>query len=139
MAEVTSWLMLEGNVVTGRCQWDGDAATWAPPAGVAMVRDPGGVSVGFLKQGGKFVAPTGQATPEPFTVYKADIWRRCTDAEADKLDTAIRAQPVRLRRLFDDATNLRSDDELFGQISGAVVQMIGAERAAVVLAPSEEA
>ena len=72
-----------------------------------------------------------------FTVYKGDIWRRCSDAEAAQLDGAIVSQPVRLRRLFDDAQFLRSDDELFGRIRGAVTQMLGATRAAVILAASE--
>ena len=71
------------------------------------------------------------------TVYKADIWRRCSDDDAAKLDAAIAAQPVRLRRLFDGAQFLRSDDELFGLMQAAVMQLLGPERAAVILAPSE--
>lgn len=73
----------------------------------------------------------------PFIVFKGDIWRRCTDDEAATLDAALSQQPVRLKRLFNDATLLQSDDELFGAVQQAVSQLLGPDRAAIVLAPSE--
>lgn len=96
----------------------------------------------FNDQGGKPIwtvtyadAPPIPPAP-PFTLFKADIWRRCTNDEATKLDTALSQQPVRLRRMFNDATLLRSDDELFSTIQSAVTQLLGDSRATDILAPS---
>lgn len=84
--------------------------------------------------GGEIVAyepPT--PPPPPRIVYKADIWRRATDAEAEAMDAMLDSQPVRLRRMWTDATQLQSDDELFAVIEGALVSAFGAERAGELL------
>lgn len=69
-------------------------------------------------------------------IFKADIWRRATDAEAVTIDAALQAQPVRLRRLWDDAQWLETTDELYPSLQAAFVAAFGAARAAELLEPS---
>ena len=70
-------------------------------------------------------------------VYKADVWRRATDAEAAQIDALLKAQPVRLQRLWDDAQFLLTTDELFASVQAGAVSLFGAERAAELLQPTE--
>lgn len=69
-------------------------------------------------------------------IFKADIWRRTTDAEAAIIDGALQAQPVRMRRLWDDSQWLETTDELYPTLEAAFVAAFGAKRAAELLAPS---
>ena len=72
----------------------------------------------------------------PRTVIPKDaIWRRATDAEAEQMEAALQAQPVRLRRIYEGATFISTEDELYGVLEAALVQMFGAERAAELLEP----
>ena len=75
---------------------------------------------------------------------KADIWRRATDAEAEVIDALLRdppsdlgMSPVKLRRLWDDATSIDHTDQLFETIRAIAVQHFGEERADALLKPSE--
>ena len=72
--------------------------------------------------------------PPPRRIAKADIWRRVTDAEAVLLDALLNAQPVRLRRMWEDAQYLSTDDDLFPQVEAALVGLFGAPRTAELLA-----
>lgn len=72
----------------------------------------------------------------PGITYKGDLWRRCSEAEADILDAALDQSPSRLRRLFDDAQYLDPSDPDYPTIRAAVVTALGEARAAEVLAPS---
>jgi hypothetical protein len=74
------------------------------------------------------------APPPPRVISKADIWRRCTDAEAVTLDTLLNAQPVRLRRMWADAQFLSTGDEMFSAVETALITAFGATRAAQLLA-----
>lgn len=75
--------------------------------------------------------------PDPVTItYKADIWRRATDAEAEIMDQMLNAQPIRMRRMWTDAVHLMSNDELFATIQAALTAAFGEARAAELLAPS---
>lgn len=76
------------------------------------------------------------AEAAPIRVYKADIWRRSTDEEAEIIDAALSAQPVRLRNLFRDAAFLSSDDELYEPLRSAFVSAFGQARAVELLAAS---
>lgn len=69
-------------------------------------------------------------------IYKADIWRRATDAEAVTIDGALQVQPVRMRRLWDDAQWLETTDELYPVLEAAFVTAFGAQRAAELLEPT---
>lgn len=68
--------------------------------------------------------------------YKADIYRRCTDAEADAIEMALAAAPVRQRRLFESALHLDHSDEAFAFARDALVEMFGEKRAGELLAAS---
>lgn len=72
----------------------------------------------------------------PSIIFKADIWRRCTDDEAATLDAALEQAPARLRRIFDGAQYLDTTDPDYPAIRDAVIAALGQTRAAVVLAPS---
>lgn len=93
------------------------------------------MDAGDLAQAQADAARAAQAAANGIT-YKADIWRRCTEAEADVLDAALDQSPSRLRRLFDDAQYVDPSDPDYPTIRGAVVSALGEARAAVVLAPS---
>ena len=80
----------------------------------------------------------------PPATSKADIWRRATDAEAETIDALLRdppsdlgMSPVKLRRLWDDATSIDHTDPLFETIRAIAVQHFGEERADALLKPSE--
>jgi hypothetical protein len=72
--------------------------------------------------------------PPPRRIAKADIWRRCTEPEAETLDTLLNAQPVRLRRMWADAQFLSTDDDMFPAVQAALATAFGATRAAELLA-----
>lgn len=78
--------------------------------------------------------------PKPVTTvrtYKADIWRRCTDEEADTLEAMLATQPTRLRRIFESAQHIDHGDDDFPTLKAGVESALGVERAAKILAPSE--
>ena len=80
----------------------------------------------------------------PPSTSKADIWRRATDEEAEVIDALLRdppsdlgMSPVKLRRLWEDATSIDHTDPLFETIRAIAVQHFGEERADALLKPSE--
>lgn len=113
-------------------------AGYEVPGFKVVASDVGGPGDLYDPATGEFSPPSAPPAPPPAPriVYKADIWRRCTDDEATQLDAALAQQPVRMRRMFDDAQFLSSGDELFGEVKAAVTQLVGADRAAALLAPS---
>lgn len=82
------------------------------------------------------VTPIAPADPGPVVVFPGDLWRRTTDAEAEAIDAAMKAQPLRIRRLFDAAQTYQSDDPLWPLLMGAAVQLFGEARARELLAAS---
>ncbi|SFJ67664.1 hypothetical protein [Methylobacterium brachiatum] len=77
--------------------------------------------------------------PHPVEVvilYRADLYRRCTDDEADAIDAALAKQPTRIRRIFESAVTFRSDDEMWSLLHDAAVGLFGDERAVELLAAS---
>lgn len=79
-----------------------------------------------------FVPPPGP----PVRTVKADIWRRCTDAEAETLSNLLAALPARKRNLYNDANFLDHADPFYAELYAAVAQAITPARADVVLAAS---
>ena len=82
-------------------------------------------------------------TSWPPSTSKADVWRRATDAEAEAIDALLRdpppylgMSPVKLRRLWDDATSIDHTDPLFYTIRAIAVQNFGKSRAEELLKPS---
>lgn len=72
----------------------------------------------------------------PAITFKADLWRRCTDEEADQIDVALKAAPARQRRLFEDAQYLDHADAAFAFARAALVSLFGETRAVELLAVS---
>jgi hypothetical protein len=77
--------------------------------------------------------------PLPRRIAKADIWRRCTNSEAEAVDSLLNAQPIRLQRMWADAQYLSTADELFPAVQTALSQAFGSERASQLLASTEAA
>ncbi|TNC14932.1 hypothetical protein FF100_04980 [Methylobacterium terricola] len=68
--------------------------------------------------------------------YKADIYRRASDEEAEAIETALMHVPVRQRRLFESALHLDHAAPEFAQMKIALEEMFGSDRAAELLSPS---
>lgn len=69
-------------------------------------------------------------------ISKDAIWRRATDEEAELMEVALQAQPVRLQRIYEGATFISTEDELYGVLSSAVEALFGSERAEELLQPT---
>lgn len=82
------------------------------------------------------IAPTAPTAPPLTRLYKSEVWRRATDAEAEQLDATLAAAPVRLRRLWADSTVLDTTSEDWPLLRDPVVQLLGAARATELLAPT---
>ncbi len=72
----------------------------------------------------------------PAMISKDDIWRRATEDEAVQMEAALQQVSPRLHEIYNGATFISPDDELFAVLQGALVQLFGQERAAELLARS---
>ena len=105
---------------------------------------PDGISYRIIADYGETAEVEILSKGWPPATSKADIWRRATDAEAEAIDVLLRdpppdlgMSPVKLRRLWDDATSIDHTDPLFETILAIAVQHFGEERADALLKPSE--
>lgn len=73
----------------------------------------------------------------PPRTYKADIWRRATEQEAEVIEQMLANQSARIRGLWYDTSYILHTDELFQLAWDNAVQAFGEERAGELLAPSE--
>ncbi|SEG59292.1 hypothetical protein [Bosea lathyri] len=91
----------------------------------------------IVAAGGAFEIVEAPEVPLPALtrLSKATLWRRCSDAEAEALDLALAAAPVRLRRIFEGAGYLDHSDENFPDLRAGIVAALGEIRADEVLAP----
>ncbi|WCA57763.1 hypothetical protein G6M16_008665 [Agrobacterium tumefaciens] len=69
-------------------------------------------------------------------LYPADLWRRMTDDEVVAVESVISTQPARIRRIFNAATEYRSDDELWPLLQEIASDILGSQRASEILAAS---
>jgi len=76
------------------------------------------------------------ATNPVIVVYPVDLWSRMTDHEAEDVETAMAAQPLRIRNIFKYASSYQSDHELWPLLESMATALFGPERAAQILAPS---
>lgn len=90
-----------------------------------------------LTASGVLIEPYVAPPASPARIAKNAIWERATDAEAEVMEQMLSAQPVRIRRIYEGATHISADHELFALLSGALTQAFGEERAAELLAPTE--
>lgn len=88
----------------------------------------------------KIVDPTTDTFTDPpappAITQKADIWRRCTDQEAETLSFLLSALPAKKRNLYNDCNYLDHADPFYAELYAAVAQAITPARADVVLAAS---
>lgn len=75
--------------------------------------------------------------PAPYRIAKADIWRRASEEEVDILNTLLSTSEIRMQRIYDGATYVSSDDDLFPMLEAALISAIGQARTDAILAPSE--
>lgn len=107
----------------------------APPAGKVVVLGPPVVE-GEQVVRSYTLEDASPPAPIRYQIAKADIWRRATDAEADAMDAALNAAPVRLRRTYSAAQYIDSGDEWFPELEAGIAAAVGPERAAELLAPA---
>jgi hypothetical protein len=69
--------------------------------------------------------------------YKADIWRRVTEDEAETLYNAIEALPIKDKMVFKEASYLDHFHEEFSLVENNMITLFGETRTAELLAPSE--
>lgn len=75
--------------------------------------------------------------PEPVLItFKTDIWRRCTQEEAELLDGQLATASVKLRRLWDDASRIEHSAPEFPILRSEMVNVFGETRTDEILAPS---
>lgn len=121
--------------------WDGYAGTggvFVPPVypGNAIeVPSPPENSNQVWKDGGW----SAFSPPAPVSVlYPVHLWERMTKPEADAVGAVMAQQDFRTRQIFSSASSYRSDHELWPLLQQIATQLFGAERAAEILAPSED-
>lgn len=86
---------------------------------------------------GPIAAYVASEEPAPVTVVApADLWRRATDDEAERIDALKAKFPLRLRRIFEAASEYRSTDEYWPALVSAAQEEFGKARAAELLASS---
>ena len=105
----------------------------------AFVEAPEQIRFGWTRAGDGMWHPPAEPEappPGPTITTKADLFRRCTDAEAEAIETALMNLSVRKRRIFEGAQYIASDDADFDDLRAAAIEMFGAERAAELLAAS---
>jgi hypothetical protein len=116
--------------------WDG-STPYDVGDGFDLVEVPAGWGVSAEGQLVKLPEPP---TPEPVVpvlqTYKSDIWRRASDEEAEIIDAALNAAPVKQRRLWADSTILVHGADGWDAIRDQMVAAFGVERADEILAPS---
>lgn len=73
--------------------------------------------------------------PPPTKLFKATIWRRATDAEAEAMRFALSQAPVRLQEIFAAAQYLDTTDDDFPALRAGIAAALGEPRADELLAP----
>jgi hypothetical protein len=74
--------------------------------------------------------------PMPIAIPVGVFFDRCTVLDADTIDEAMQAQPVKFRRAWQGATVFREDSDLWPVLRGVIVDLYGHERADELLAPA---
>lgn len=83
------------------------------------------------------VSDDDEPEQSPLTrIPKAEIWRRLTEEEAEVVDAALQAAPLRLRRIFEAAQYLDTGDPDYPALRAGIVAALSEERANEVLTPT---
>lgn len=95
---------------------------------------------------GTSIVEVVQPPPVPRPVYtrKIDIWSRATDEQAEALQAALNASPVRLQQIFaaadwilHDTADPPSANPFWPPLVNVITSAVGAEETARLLAPTE--
>ncbi|MBX5017510.1 hypothetical protein [Rhizobium lentis] len=70
-----------------------------------------------------------------YSIGKSTPWRRMTDEEVDSVDAAMQAAPLKQRRIYEAASYISTDDELFGTLKSLLSAVLSPGRANELLAP----
>ncbi|WP_336812228.1 hypothetical protein [Bosea sp. MMO-172] len=103
---------------------------------VAVYANPQGMTEPVGADDPEVVSFLNPPAPGPTRLFKAELWRRLTEAEADALDAALAAAPTRLRRIFEAAQYLDTADPDYPALRAGIVAALGEARADEVLAPT---
>lgn len=99
------------------------------------------VGIGWSYANGKFTPPIvpdpGPQPPAAYRISKADIFRRATEDEADKLRALLSQVSVRMQEIYYGAPYVSTGDELYQTLHDAIEAELGSARANELLAPSE--
>jgi len=121
----------------------GYAGTWMTPPGGRIYAVPAAdltadqIKLLFGAVALKFDPETGalsEPPPPPRTIYKADIFRRATEAEAETITEILGQQSVRLQQIWANALYISTNDDFYPMIETAFGAAFGAARASQLLA-----
>lgn len=105
------------------------------PAGAIMV-ESGTVYGGWLYANGNFLPPS-EPSPVLTRVPKYTLIDRLTDEEGNKLLADFNDAPGKLAFLWNSIMNIDTADPYYPVLRGVIVNTLGEDRAAEVLAPTE--
>ena len=69
--------------------------------------------------------------------YKTDIWQRCTDDEANTLDTQLNQATAKQRRMWDDSLSIEHSSDYYALLRDQMITAFGELRTDEILAPSK--
>ncbi|QIG77997.1 hypothetical protein EVB74_049 [Rhizobium phage RHph_Y3_56_1] len=72
-----------------------------------------------------------------YTIGKSTPWRRMSDDEVADVDAAMQAAPLKQRRLYEAASYIGTEDELFDTLKAVLSTVLSPGRADELLAPEE--
>lgn len=116
---------------------DLDVNHFAHPDIVAtfVANPPIEVRSGWLYDGSSYAAPPGPEAPPPApTLLPASVFfDRLTEEEAEQLDEAMMAKPVKFKRAWQAATEFSETADLWPVMREEMVGLFGEERTAELL------
>ncbi|WP_434713001.1 hypothetical protein NMA58_08465 [Rhizobium sp. YTUHZ045] len=76
-----------------------------------------------------------QPTAVAYIIGKSTPWRRMSDDEVADVDAAMQAAPLKQRRIYEAASYISTEDELFGTLKALLSAVLSPARAEELLAP----
>lgn len=70
-----------------------------------------------------------------YTIGKSTPWRRMSDEEVADVDAAMQAAPLKQRRIYEAASYISTEDELFETLRALLSAVLSSSRADELLAP----
>lgn len=84
------------------------------------------------------VAPVEDPGPQSYRIGKSTPWRRMTNEEAISIKSAMSLQTVKNQEIYNAASYISTDDELFETLKALLSAILSPERAEQLLAPEVE-